>query len=304
MSSLVDDGILVPSPSSFSSSSYQHQQSTAVVVEEEVQEEEEKKKKKITNYETIPFVRRRHLRSDYDDDSDEDDDYGRSNERRGGCCRHSSTKKKRSSMPIVLLALLLLSISAIIVCSSYYIIIPTQEELELARENNNHAGSFFLFGGVRKIRSQQQFANTQLLTLSRMTGVNSAVDKAYTQIDKKDSAKHYSDPSEGCEATVIIIRHCEKRSIREHCAEIGYERSVYLATLFGTDDKSRWPAPSYIFAEGPGHRNNPSKMNFRELETVGPLAEKLNLDVDDSYTDKNVNKLTTKLLTFLQTGKM
>lgn len=93
--------------------------------------------------------------------------------------------------------------------------------------------------------------------------------------------RKYMEPPEGCESTVLIVRHCEKGSVREHCAHVGFERAVYLATQFGSHPHERWPSPSYIFAEGPGERRNTKKMNFREIETVGPLSEKVGVKVDD-----------------------
>jgi hypothetical protein len=99
--------------------------------------------------------------------------------------------------------------------------------------------------------------------------------------DKSSASRSYMSPPEGCESTIVIIRHCEKGSVREHCAHVGFERAVYLATQFGFDRTDRWPAPSFIFAEGPGQRKSQHKMNFREMETVGPTAEKVGVKVDD-----------------------
>jgi hypothetical protein len=134
--------------------------------------------------------------------------------------------------------------------------IPTEEEMDLAREFET---SFL------SIRKAQLLADSSLLTRP----VTRRMHKHKKKILKKVDA----DPEEGCEATVILVRHCEKGSVREHCSYPGYERSVYLASLFG-DDNERWPAPSAIFAENP--RRHKNKMNFREIELVGPTSEKLN----------------------------
>ena len=114
---------------------------------------------------------------------------------------------------------------------------------------------------------------------------------------------HESTAPEGCEATIIILRHCEKGHIREHCDFVGYERSVFLSTLFGQGNE-RWPAPSYIFALGPGNRRNHQRMNFREIETVGPLSQKTGVLVDDSFTIKHTKYLAQTLLAILQSGDM
>jgi hypothetical protein len=119
--------------------------------------------------------------------------------------------------------------------------------------------------------------------------------------DNKDSKNR--NLHEGCEASVVIVRHCEKEHIREHCAYIGYERSVYLATLFG-DDHERWPAPSYIFALAPGGRNNAQKMNFREIETAGPLAEKTGVKVNYAYDEEDTKLLAKHVQGLLHSGDL
>jgi hypothetical protein len=104
----------------------------------------------------------------------------------------------------------------------------------------------------------------------------------------------------GCETTVMLIRHCEKGTVTEHCAVSGFERSVYLSHLFG----SRWPKPVGIFAQSPRGRQNRHKMNFREIETVGPLAASANLTVDDSYDDETLNDLAKYITRTIQDGKL
>lgn len=150
--------------------------------------------------------------------------------------------------------------------------IPTREELELAQEYNVPG-----IGATRKIRAAQQLADS---SRQAFLGGDADLKGLFKKISEKNGAKDYMEPPDGCEASVIIVRHCEKGSIREHCAYIGYERSVYLTSLFGDNDE-RWPSPSFIFAEGPGARKNKKKMNFREIETVGPIAEKAGVKVDD-----------------------
>jgi hypothetical protein len=123
---------------------------------------------------------------------------------------------------------------------------PSEEEMSLAHENDVS----ILTGGLQQMRSAQFIADSSFLTGHKHH------KKIFTEVR--------GDAPEGCEATVVIIRHCEKGSIREHCSYPGFERSVYLATLFG-DDGERWPAPSQIFALSPGRHK---KMNFREMELV------------------------------------
>jgi hypothetical protein len=107
----------------------------------------------------------------------------------------------------------------------------------------------------------------------------------------------------GCEASVVIVRHCEKASIREHCSYIGYERAVFLATLFG-NKKERWPTPSYLYAENPSWRNNPKKNNFREIETLLPLADKVKVTIDSTFSTISTSGLAKELLGKLSSGEM
>ena len=99
------------------------------------------------------------------------------------------------------------------------------------------------------------------------------------------------------------MRHCEKGALKKHCDYIGLERAVYLASLFGDDDE-RWPAPSYIFAEGPGGRRNPFKRNYREIETVGPLSRKTGVMVDASYNSMTRYMLVDHVADLLKKGDL
>jgi hypothetical protein len=71
---------------------------------------------------------------------------------------------------------------------------------------------------------------------------------------------------------------CEKGNIREHCDYVGFERSV--------------------------DRHTPEKLNFREIETIGPLSKKLGVSVDYTYSDESINELAAEILKYLQTGEM
>ena len=117
-----------------------------------------------------------------------------------------------------------------------------------------------------------------------------------------NSKNHNTDPYtplNGCEGTVIIIRHCEKGSLREHCAYIGYERAIYLSTLFGSTPDHRWPKPSYLYALSAGGRSNSNLLNWREIETLLPLSQRINVPIDDSYGIDQRSQLSLHLLTDL-----
>lgn len=100
-----------------------------------------------------------------------------------------------------------------------------------------------------------------------------------------------------------VMRHCEKGNLKKHCDYIGLERAVYLATLFGDGDE-RWPAPSYIFSEGPGGRHNTMKRNYREIETVGPLSRKTGVQVDASYNTNTRRDLVDHVAGLLKSGEL
>jgi len=111
-------------------------------------------------------------------------------------------------------------------------------------------------------------------------------------------------PPDGCQATVVILRHCEKGSIREHCNAVGFERAKYIATLFGNDAEARWPAPNYLFATAPGDRNNEFVQNFREVETLQPLSEKTGVSIDTKYGLKDEKKFAEDIFQLLRSGDM
>lgn len=112
----------------------------------------------------------------------------------------------------------------------------------------------------------------------------------------------------GCEATIILIRHCEKdedpfikkfsHEDKHHCNYIGFQRAQFISTLFG----SRWPDPSYIIAASASKdRNN---QNYREIETVVPLATRTNLTIDTSFGYKETKSLSKHLLSLVGSGSL
>jgi hypothetical protein len=96
----------------------------------------------------------------------------------------------------------------------------------------------------------------------------------------------------GCETTILIIRHCEKqgpsvadKDNNQHCSYVGHQRAHYLPTLFGTNMAGTWPAPSLLYAlseDRGGH------VNYREVETLQPLASKFGLDILKHESNKDV----------------
>jgi hypothetical protein len=117
------------------------------------------------------------------------------------------------------------------------------------------------------------------------------------------NAKRSKAPG-GCEATVLLMRHCEKEGPLiedsmddEHCSYLGFERSHFVTTLFG----SRWPVPSLIYALSPGRDRH---LNYREIETLEPLAKKFGLDINSNYTFKQTEDLAEDIFVKLRSGSM
>lgn len=125
-----------------------------------------------------------------------------------------------------------------------------------------------------------------------------------TALVAKAKHKPAKPPKEDCHATVVIIRHCEKGSIREHCSPLGFKRAEYISSLFGDDKDSRWPAPSYLFATSPGQRKNKLVKNLREIETVQPLSDKIGVPINTSFGMKNHAAFSDHIFNLLKSSDM
>mmetsp|Transcript_21971 Transcript_21971/g.33562 ORF Transcript_21971/g.33562 Transcript_21971/m.33562 type:complete len:465 (-) Transcript_21971:23-1417(-) len=101
----------------------------------------------------------------------------------------------------------------------------------------------------------------------------------------------------GCEATVMLIRHCEKGNLKSHCNYVGFERAAYLATLFG----DRWPNPSKIYALETKRNHH---QNLREIETVRFVALNAEVEIDEEYgTDQTKELADTIVKSIVQSGE-
>jgi hypothetical protein len=111
----------------------------------------------------------------------------------------------------------------------------------------------------------------------------------------------------GCETTVVMVRHCEKMGVEtvdkdgnEHCNYIGYERAHFLPSLFGTPGDTngvRWPVPAALFALTPDRSDH---YNFREVETLIPLANQYGLEIESDFP--NNKHMSKRLFQGLSTG--
>lgn len=106
----------------------------------------------------------------------------------------------------------------------------------------------------------------------------------------------------GCEGTILILRHCEKFvdgvSKNKDCNYLGYERSYYLASLFGDRDE-RWPSPSFIYAMGRVKRKSHVR---REIETVKPLSQKAHVKIQSDFYKGDEKRLAADIRAKLQSG--
>mmetsp|Transcript_1037 Transcript_1037/g.1300 ORF Transcript_1037/g.1300 Transcript_1037/m.1300 type:complete len:384 (-) Transcript_1037:163-1314(-) len=118
----------------------------------------------------------------------------------------------------------------------------------------------------------------------------------------------------GCEATVLLLRHCDKPVVDGdpqddcdedvedvedgHCSYLGFERSQHLATIFG----ERWPMPYKLYAMTIERKNN--HKNFRQVETLEPLALESGLEINSNYTSHESKKLANDIFHDLRDGSL
>jgi hypothetical protein len=241
-----------------------------------------------------------------EDGADLTENEGRSFPERG-CCRVSLSPaalswkndghSRKNDRPhcSVMGAFMALFLAIVITVVGVVLILPTEEERALL---DRYDLSFFSLRNLRMAQASARFAWIDHHLGPNPTGEDKNLP--ISTVDHQDKKSH--ELQEGCEATVLLVRHCEKGFVREHCAYIGYERSVYLASQFGHGNE-RWPLPSHIFAEAPGGRHH-RKANFREVETVGPLAAKAGVVVDSSYIDQTKNRLARHVWHMLEEGQL
>ena len=147
------------------------------------------------------------------------------------------------------------------------------------------------------IEAEIFYHSTKLERKHLITGA-SIVDRFGERVKPKDP------PRVGCQATVILLRHCEKGSIREHCNTIGFERAKYIANQFGNEAEAKWPAPSFLFAHAPGDRNNDLVQNFREIETIQPLSDKIGVPINTQYGTGSRKAFAKDIFRMLRSGTM
>ncbi len=111
---------------------------------------------------------------------------------------------------------------------------------------------------------------------------------------RKSAGKQQQPP-----ATILLIRHAEKLTDgRIDLSPIGFERARLLPKVFGPGVRPDVPTPQVLFATHISAHSN------RPVQTVTPLAEALNLPVDDSFRNDDYAALAATLLSGKYAGKV
>ena len=96
-------------------------------------------------------------------------------------------------------------------------------------------------------------------------------------------------------AEIILIRHGEKPDVGDELNEQGRERAKELVDFFLKDSRVlHFGTPAAIYAMKPKPRT--AESSVRPIETVTPLAEKLHLKINTSYTKKQIEPLVKSIL--------
>mmetsp|Transcript_15119 Transcript_15119/g.23215 ORF Transcript_15119/g.23215 Transcript_15119/m.23215 type:complete len:311 (-) Transcript_15119:153-1085(-) len=137
----------------------------------------------------------------------------------------------------------------------------------------------------------------------------SATKKAKMSAKQKSSLNSRETTAEsGCESTIVLMRHCEKMGETkdsdgdEHCSLPGLLRAQFLPSVF-TDVDSRWPTPSSLYALSKT-RPGVHHLNYREIETLNPLAIATNLTIDTRFTTGEGEYLADELFDQLSSGSL
>lgn len=141
---------------------------------------------------------------------------------------------------------------------------------------------------------------------------------ANSQLELLNSLWHdKSNMQSGCESTLLLIRHCDKDNDwpehhggNSYCSWLGRERSFYFASLFDPKNPDRrYPKPERIFAltqvrdaRFEDDDNADFHENYREIETVMPLANMFNKKIEVYSFD--AEELARDYFELLQNGEM
>ena len=90
-------------------------------------------------------------------------------------------------------------------------------------------------------------------------------------------------------ARILLMRHAEKRGdpMDPHLSPEGYARATSLADYI----PATFGIPQFLVA------TSISKHSVRPIETLQPLSQKIDVNIDDSYADQDYAALASQLLT-------
>lgn len=89
---------------------------------------------------------------------------------------------------------------------------------------------------------------------------------------------------------VMVIRHAEKPISGNDLSNDGWRRAECIRDLFSANETI---TPKVIYAQKASKKNNENTADSRrQIETVAPLARKLDLVIDNSYTEYEVDELS------------
>ena len=133
------------------------------------------------------------------------------------------------------------------------------------------------------------------------------------QIDLLNDATISGNVKSGCQSTLIIMRHCEFTTAEDaevldeegnqHCSATGLARADFFPSLFGHG--GRWPLPAKLYAmkrDRQGVREKDDYSNYREIETLNPLGDKAEIDIDSSFSDGGERQLALEYFDDLGLG--
>ena len=88
---------------------------------------------------------------------------------------------------------------------------------------------------------------------------------------------------DGCATTLSVIRHCDKPKKKKfddgHCTAAGFARARHVARLWGGGEGGRFAPPALLLARAPTGSGAGGGGVHREVETLEPLGEVLDLPV-------------------------
>jgi hypothetical protein len=100
---------------------------------------------------------------------------------------------------------------------------------------------------------------------------------------------------------VILIRHAEKPPKEQHSPHLtptGVQRAQQIPSLFSPGRTAPLARPGFLFATHFTPSSN------REVETLQPLGQALNLEINDQYAEDEIAKLASEILSGKYTGKV